>query len=142
MNAKEESELLLNDVLPLAERMLREHGEFYPYAGYMKPDGELVAVGAALEGTHHPASRDLIDTLRNSLRDLARSKKCKAVAIVFDVAVTLPNSDRRSDAIQVSLDHVSGYSVDIFFPYQIVNANIVYAEKFAQQGSHEVFGEA
>jgi hypothetical protein len=26
--------------------MLREHGEFYPYAGYTKPDGNIVELGA------------------------------------------------------------------------------------------------
>lgn len=31
-------------VLPVAERMLRKYGEFYPYGGYMKTDGTVVIV--------------------------------------------------------------------------------------------------
>jgi hypothetical protein len=33
MNAKQESEKLMKAVLPLAEKMLRQYGEFYPYGG-------------------------------------------------------------------------------------------------------------
>jgi hypothetical protein len=43
MNGKKECEKLLNALLPLAERMLKEYGEFYPYGGYMKPSGEIRA---------------------------------------------------------------------------------------------------
>jgi hypothetical protein len=42
MNAKADAETLLNAVMPFAERMLAEHGEFYPYGAAMKPDGEIV----------------------------------------------------------------------------------------------------
>jgi hypothetical protein len=91
-SAKQESERLLNAVLPLAERMLKEYGEFYPYAGYLKPGGQVVDVGAEDPETDHPKSKDLIHVLRDSLRELARTGKCVAVAIVFDVTVNLPSS--------------------------------------------------
>ena len=39
MRAKRNSEKLVNAVLPLAEKMLIQYGEFYPFGGYMKPDG-------------------------------------------------------------------------------------------------------
>src|SRR5437899_25574 len=44
MNSKKDCEKLMNSVLPLAERMLRDYGEFHPYGGYMKPNGEVVHV--------------------------------------------------------------------------------------------------
>jgi len=139
MNAKQEAEMLMNAVLPLAEKMLSQHGEFYPYGGYMKLDGTVIDVGADDLETSHPKSRDLIYILRSSFREMASTNQCKAVAIVFDVAVNLPNSDRKSDAIQICLDHVDGYSAEVFFPYQIVNDEIVYEEIFAQEGRHEIF---
>ncbi len=73
---------------------------------------------------------------------MAGTNQCKAVAIVFDVAVNLPESNRKSDAIQVCVDHAEGYSAEIFFPYQIVNGEIVYDEIFAQEGKHDIFGES
>jgi hypothetical protein len=139
MNAKQESEKLMNTLLPLAERMLRQYGEFYPYGGYMKPDGVIVEVGAEDPDADHPKSKDLIYVLRSSFREMASTGQGKAVAIVFDVAITLPRSDRKSDAIQVCLDHAEGYSAEVFFPYQVINHEVVYGESFAQEGKHEIF---
>lgn len=139
MNAKQESEKLMNAVLPLAEKMLREYGEFYPYGGYMKPDGTIVEVGAEDPDTSHPKSRDLIYVLQSSLRELASAKQCMAAAVVFDVAVNLPSSNRKSDAIQICLDHANGDSVEVFFPYKIVNNQVVFGETFAQEGKREIF---
>ena len=99
----------MNAVLPLAEKMLRQHGEFYPYGGYLKPDGMIVDVGAADPDTARPKSKDLIYVLRSSFQEMAMARQCKVVAIVFNVAVNLPNSNRKSDAIQVCVDHVDGY---------------------------------
>jgi hypothetical protein len=140
MNAKEESETLMNAMLPFAEKMLKEYGEFYPYGGYMKPSGEIVDVGADVPDTEHPKSKDLIHVLRSSFQEMARAKQCKAVAIVFEVAVELPCSHQKSDAIQVCVEHVNGYSAEVFFPYQIVKKKIIYGDTFAQQGRHVIFG--
>jgi hypothetical protein len=140
MNAKQEAERLMNAMLPLAEKMLRQHGEFYPYGGYIKPDGTIVEVGAADPDTGRPKSKDLIYILRSSFREMASTNQCKAVAMVFDVAVTLPESDQKSDAIQVCVEHVAGYSAEVFFPYQIVSKEIVYGKTFAQQGKNDIFG--
>ncbi len=132
----------MNAMLPLAEKMLRQYGEFYPYGGYMKADGAIVEVGATVPDTDRPKSKDLIYILRNSLQDAAQRNECKVVAMVFDVTVTLPNSNRKSDAIQVSVEHSNHYSVEVFFPYQLIENDLVYGETFAQSGKIEVFGRA
>lgn len=131
----------MNDILPLAQRMLRDYGEFYPYGGVIKSDGEIVHVGAKHPDTDHPKSKDLIDMLRSSFHEMARTGKCRAAAIVFDVRVKLPDSDNKTDAVQVSLDHVDGYSVDIFFPYRIINREVVYGKTFSLKGTHNIFGD-
>jgi len=130
----------MNAILPLAEKMLGQYGEFYPYGGYMKPGGEIVEVGADDPDTDRPMSKDLIYVLRSSFREMADTGQCKAVAIVFNVSVNLPKSDRKSDAVQICVEHVDGYSAEVFFPYQIINNEIVYDETFAQEGKHEIFG--
>ena len=129
----------MNALLPLAEKMLRLYGEFYPYGGYIKPDGTIVDVGASDDESDHPKSRDLIHVLRSSLRELASSGECTATAIVFDVRVTLPASDRKSDAIQLCIDHAEGYSAEVFVPYEIIDSEVVYGEMFAQAGKQDVF---
>ena len=134
MNPKHESEKLMNAVLPVARQMLKQHGEFYPYGGYMKQDGTIVHAGAKDGQTDRPKSEDLIRVLQNAFRDLATGNEIRAAAIVFNVSISLPNPHRKSDAIHVYIDHVEGYSVEVFFPYQIVKSNVVYGETFAQGG--------
>jgi hypothetical protein len=139
MSPKQESETLMNEMLPVAKRMLREYGEFFPYGGYMKPNGEIVHVGAKDPATDRPKSKDLIDILQSSFREMVRCQQCKAVAIVYDVIVPLPQSNRKSDAIKVCLDHSGHYSAEVFFPYHILNDEVVFGEIFAQEGQHEYF---
>jgi len=139
MNGKKDCENLMNAVLSLAERMLRDYGEFYPYGGYMKLDGDIVHVGAKDEDTGHPKSKNLLYVLRDSFTALARAGECKASAIVFDVRIDLPASKKKSDAIQICLEHSDGYSAEVFFPYEIANGQVVYGATFAQEGKHEIF---
>jgi hypothetical protein len=140
MTPKQEAETLMNEILPVAERMLKKYGEFYPYGGCMRPDGTITHVGATDEDTPRPKSKDLLFILRNAFREMAGRGDCKAVAVAFDMSITLPNSDERSDAIQMSIEHADGYSVDIFFPYRLSAGEISYGETLVQQGKHEIFG--
>jgi hypothetical protein len=75
----------------------------------------------------------------SSLQEIARANQCKAVAIVFDVAIELHEPDRKSNAIQVCLEHADGYSAEVFFPYQVVNHELLYGKTFAQEGKHDIF---
>ena len=142
MTPKSESEMLMNAVLPVAERMLKQHGEFYPYGGCMSLDGSITQIGAADSDTDRPKSRDLLFVLNDSLRAMASRGECKAIAVVFDVSITLPNSVEKSDAIQVNLEHSGGYSVEVYFPYQLADGELIYGETLVQQGKHEVFCES
>ena len=47
----DEIQEILNFLLPYAEQMLNEHGEFYPYAAELDSEGELNAVGTDVETT-------------------------------------------------------------------------------------------
>ncbi|HEY2462319.1 MAG TPA: hypothetical protein VGI16_16035 [Candidatus Acidoferrum sp.] len=141
MNGKEDCEKLLDALLPLAEEMLREYGEFYPYGGYMTLSGEIVHVGAKDEDTNHPKSKDLLHVLRDSFSEMARAGGCKATAVVFDVHVNSPETAAKNDAIQVSLEHVEGYCVEVFFPYEIAGNVLNYGATYANETEHEIFGK-
>lgn len=139
-NTKRETAVLMNAVLPVAERMLREYGEFYPYGGYLKSNGEIVHVGAMDTATDHPKTTDVLGILRNSLSKLAKSGECRATAIVIDVRIKLPKTKLRGDAIQICLDHKGGYSKEVFVPYRISSdGSITFGEIFASEGRHETF---
>jgi hypothetical protein len=140
MSAKGDCEKLMNAMLPLAERMLSEFGEFYPYGGYMNSSGEIVDVGAKDEEDDHPKSKDLLYVLRQSLLEMAVRGDCKATAMVFDVRVVPPGSENKGDAVQICLEHIEGYSAEVFMPYEIdQSGRITYGAMFAQAGKRDIF---
>jgi hypothetical protein len=61
--AHPELDALFNTLLPFAQTMLREHGEFYPFGATMTTSGEIRHVGAKMEDDDHPPSQPLIDLL-------------------------------------------------------------------------------
>lgn len=142
MNGKSDCEKLMNAVLPVAERMLRQFGEFYPYGGYMKPSGEIAHVASGDEEIDHPKSKDLIYVLQDSFSEMAARGACKATAIVFYVRVAPPGTKEPSDAIQVCLEHADGYSAEVFLPYRINGGgHVSFGAMFAQEGKHDIFGK-
>jgi hypothetical protein len=110
-----------------------------PYGGYIELDGEIRHVGVKDESTEYPQSADLIDALEKLFVQKAHANECRATAIVCDVRVKAPGSERKRDAIQVRLDHVDGYSTEVFFPYEIVKHEVLYAESFTCKGKGVIF---
>jgi hypothetical protein len=138
MSAKQDSEKLTKSVLYVADVLLKKFGEFLPYGGYMELNGRNVIVGVKDLKTDHPKPQDLLDALRTSFQQQARAKRCRAIAIVVDVTLHSSGSDRKRDAIQVSVEHRDGYAVNVFFPYQIVNKKVIYGDKFIQPRKREI----
>ena|ERR1041385_3436498 len=139
VTAKQECEKLMNSLLPTALSMLSEYREFYPYGGYIELDGQIRHVGVKDETTEYPQSEDMINVLENLFLEKARAHECKATAIICDVRVKGPGSERKRDAIQVRLDHMDGYSTEVFFPYEIVEDEVRYGEIFAHEGKGGIF---
>ena len=136
---KEELDELMSDILPFAQKMLSEHGEFFPYGGAINSKGEIIHIGAS-DGDEHPPSQKLIDVLIESFQAQAKAGAYRATAIVFDVRVKLPSSEHKTDAVQINLDHADGLSVECFLPYEIKGkGKVVYGEMFAQKGSAKIF---
>jgi hypothetical protein len=136
--AKADCEVLMNSVLPFAEQMLTAYGEFIPYGGAMRPDGELVSI-AGDDGKEHPLSADVIALMKDGFNEAARKGEYKATAIVYDVKVKLPSTQEKSDAIAVSLNHRDNYSVTVFFPYKIDSGKLTMGTVFAQKGEADIF---
>jgi len=134
---KEESQELMDAVLPLAEKLLTEHGEFFPYGGAMTPDGQIISV-AAYDGNEHPPSSEVIDMLQKAFQTAAKNNEYKATALVYDVRVQLANGEP-SDAIAIALDHESNYSIVVLMPYTLSEGQLQYGEISAQAGDGSVF---
>ena len=140
MTPKQEVEKLMNELVPFAKKMLSERGDLYPFGGYIEIDGRIVHVGAEQAGTDQPKASDLFGFLKQAFQEKARNDECRATAILVDVRIIPPGSTQKCDAIQVSLDHRSGYSAEVFYPYRRENSGVVYGAIFAQRGAEEIFG--
>lgn len=135
---KADCEALLNSALPFAKQMLDRFGEFYPYGATMRVDGQIACV-VGQDGAEHPPSAEVIKLLKAAFIGGAKRGEIKASALIYDVRVTLPESDKKSDAIAVALNHRDGYSVIVLFPYSIENGKAVIGAAFAQKGEADVF---
>ena len=135
---KTEVEELMNALLPFGQQILEKHGEFIPYGGAMKPDGEIVSV-AGYDGDEQPLSKDIISLLKDGYRLAAKRGEYKATAIFYDVRVIPPGSDEKTDAIAVALDHKGNYSVIVLFPYKITKSKVQFGDVFAEAGANDIF---
>jgi hypothetical protein len=138
---KDEVEELMNSLLPLAKRMLAEHGEFLPYGGYIDCNGKITHVGGQIEGTDHPKPELIIDLLKKNFQQRAKDGKLRAAAVIFDVRIRPPGESDKTDAVEVCLDHQGGYSAKVLFPYTIKKGDVLFGTAFAHKGDDEIFGQ-
>lgn len=136
--AKEDTEVLLNDLVPFAEKLLVKCGEFYPVGAVLDIGGGIIHK-ASYTGEEHSKSQELIDLLRKGMRIDAKSGAIKAAAIAYDVRLGDGNPSGMSDAIAVALDHKDGYSVIVGVPYRLRDGDLEIGELFALPGSNEIF---
>lgn len=136
--AKFECQKLLDAAIPFAEKMLTQHGEFFPYGGALNAKGEYTEIGA-YDGDEHPASNDVINLLKRGFIQGAKSGDYRATALVYDVKVSLPNSQDKSDALAVALDHKDSYSVVVYLPYKLKDGKLTYGQIFAEKGKADIF---
>jgi hypothetical protein len=134
---KEEIEQLLNYLLPLAERMLSQHGEFHPYAATMDAGGDVQAVSAAAD--ERPDVGELLLALHAELREQASQGAIRASGIAADVTLTDPDSGEETDAVQLELDHADTDAVDVYVPYETGTEGIQFGELVAAPGQAPIF---
>jgi hypothetical protein len=107
--AQDDLDGLLDAVLPLAERLVRKSGEFYPFGGVVSRQGETSLTAADPGVGEHPTSQDVLTQLHEAAR--AQRDETRAFAFVADVQVN------GSDAIRVELEHEEGAALVVLLPY-------------------------
>jgi hypothetical protein len=128
----------MNAVLPFAEQMLTTYGEFIPFGGAMRPNGEIISI-AGYDGNEHPRSASVIALLKGAFIDAAAKGEYLATAIVYDVRVNLSATKKNSNAIAVALDHRDGDSIIVLFPYKIDAGRLSLGAAFAEKGDADIF---
>ncbi len=110
-----ELDALLDPMLGFAEKMLRERGEFYPFAVTMDQAGQIALVGGMTD-SEHPDSRSVIELLAGGLRANAQQGAIRAAGICWDSLFTGPDG-KKTDAIAMSLEHEAGDAAMVSRPY-------------------------
>ena len=139
---KADCESVMNFGLPLAEEMLKRHGEFLPFGAAMRPNGEIICLGA-YDGRAYPSLAgsftELIRSLKEAFVDGARRQEYLATALFYEVTVTAAGSGEQLNAVAVSLNHRDAYSVIVLLPFSIDDGKLVYADPRAQPGEADIF---
>ena len=140
--AHPELNALLDTLLPVAQMLLRNHGEFYPFGAVMTSSGEIRHVGAKMEDDDHPPSQPLIDLLTENFKKQAKRGELRAAGICYDVLTVPPGEGQKCDAVCFSLEHYLGETVNVFVPYvKTASGNIQYGEIFAAKRTGQFFCE-
>lgn len=143
MNAQERAQQLMHACLPYAEQRLAEDGGFLPYAGVMTNDEQVHLVEFVKEDQDAEA-QEVYDQANKALRAGAQEGRWTTTALITDVTVRrVPEENAGEEELQAvsfALDDNEGNSVEVFFPYNIVNGQVSFGVAFAQQGAFRVFG--
>ena len=101
--SKADCEAVMNFGLPLIEQLLKRHGEFLPFGAAMRPNGEIICLGA-YDGREVPSLAGSFTNMMRSLKDAfidgARRQEYLATGLFYEVGFTLPSSTERRKSAQ------------------------------------------
>lgn len=138
--AQEDLDSLLNSLIPFAQEMLSQHGEFYAFAAIIDLKGEVSLVSMEDEAeAEYPDDDDLIELFTGALREKAAEGEIRATGICVNVKVIPPDQEEEVDAICAILEHNSGEAIDGFLPYTHSGDEFEYGELFAGAGEQKIF---
>jgi hypothetical protein len=139
MTPKEECEVLMNALMPFAQKMLAKNRAFLPFGASMSATGQVAAAMGAPTNEHADAN-ELISTLEQGFRDGAKKGQLKATGIAVDIKIVPPGKTAKQDAVEIRLDHRAGYSVRVIFPYSFSDkGDLAIEAPFAAAGAGRVF---
>lgn len=138
---KTDCEMLLGALMPFAEQMLAEHGEFYPFAASMSPLGEcrMEAIADDIDDDDHPRPAELIEKFVEQFRSRSQSGEFKATAIVYDSLTVPPGKSEKQDTVICAVDHQDNFSAKICFPYAIADGKVGMEDPYAAAGDNRIF---
>jgi hypothetical protein len=108
-------------------RALQGGAQFYPFAFVMRADGRIQRI-APKELPDFPTQEKLLRVLEEGFHAVADEGKYRAVAIVADVVIAMPDG-RESEAIQLALEHRECFFRNVFYPYTLNDEGVVTFEK-------------
>ena len=133
-DAQNDMDGLLDAVLPLAQQLLEQHGEFFPFGARVSVGGELVML-ESYAGDEHPPSQVVLDQLLEVTRAVAGDNR--AVCFTSDVLVD------GGDAVRAEIEHRDGHALVVLLPYEKVGSGggVVYGDLMAAPGVRRVWSQ-
>jgi hypothetical protein len=128
----------LMTLLPFAETVLRDHGEFRPFGGVVDNTGITRMIGGwANADCCRPV--EVIHYLRNGMIRDAQAGQIVATAILYDAMAIPPGLHENASVITVEVCHRAGFALTVVFPYYFHNRQLVIAKGYTLQNMHPVF---
>ena len=130
---------LLNALIPYAQQMLNQQGQFVPFACAISAAGEVEMIGGQ-PGSDETTTQEIHDVLLKELQQGARGGKYRAVGLCSDVRVRCGEAPEPSEAISVGLEHSDGTAIDVYLPYTKQGAGQVkYGDLFGSARQLRIF---
>jgi hypothetical protein len=129
---------LLDQSIQKALSLIRDHGEFYPFGVTRVENGDFTLVQAKMD-IDTPTSNQVAEKLIAGLNQDARKKLFTSAAVVSDVRLRDPQTQRVSDAIRVHLEDVEGEPIIFFLPYVNQGQNISTRDILAEHAPSLIF---
>jgi hypothetical protein len=139
-DAKTDCEMLLGALMPFAEKMLAEHGDFFPFAAAMSESGECEMAAVADDG-EEPSPRELIDLFVEQFHTEAKTGEFKATAIIYNAKTIAPGKTEEENTMIGSVDHRDGFSAKICFPYSLESGKLKLQKPYVAAGENRIFGQ-
>ena len=114
--AQDDVQLLVDTSLAVARKTLAQEGDFHPFAFFMNPEGGLQRL-TPKKDIAQPEPDALLQILEQAFRERAAAGQCRAIAVVADVVIAVPGGGK-SDALQIGIEHRSGWCRNLFYPFR------------------------
>ncbi|MBC7590232.1 MAG: hypothetical protein H7226_04200 [Salinibacterium sp.] len=136
VSARTDVDRMLSAALSMAKQQLSGSSEFDPFALVTDIDGRLLAADVDLTGLgRHPESDKIADAATARLRMLAPTARASALTVNTRL------SERRTDAVEVRLEHREGAALMVFLPYKRprFGGAIDFGELMQSPGAREIW---
>ncbi len=113
-------EKLVNHCLDMAEELLIEQGEFYPFGATINNFGELKNVGL-FDGDDFPISDVVIEKLKEGFESDIKNGEIQSYAICFDCRASKKTTSEKTDAVAMEcyIRHTE-QRITYYYPYDSV----------------------
>ena len=113
-NIKVDTQKLIDYSVDFAIKMLTDKQEFYPFAGAINLNGDII-MESYFDGDDHPFSQNLINSLQSVLDRKLGNNERRAYALTYDVSVQKDNTTERTDAIAVQIKHTETLDITVYY---------------------------